>query len=106
MLDLGSGTKTQDSTLQLVLPEVVIVSAAPGGLASNQWFVVTSAQPNPVAVDALAFAFADKGVIFRALVAEVYRGSSLKLDSRRLAGRADGSQERHHQQQSLELLQK
>ena len=86
MLDLDSGTKTQDSNLQLVLPEVLVVSAAPGGLASNQWFVVTAAQPNPVAVDALAFAFADIRVIFRALVTEVLRGSSLSLYTATIIG--------------------
>ena len=61
MLNLDSGTKTQDSNLQLVLSEVVIVSGAPSGLASNQWFVVTYAQPNQVAVDALAFTYACTG---------------------------------------------
>ena len=86
MLDLDDRTKTQESNLQLVLPEVVVVSAAPGGLASNQRFVVTSAKSNPVAVDALAFAFADIGVIFRALVAEVLRGSSLSLYTAAIVG--------------------
>ena len=81
MLNLDGGTKTQDSNLQLVLPKVVVIPAAPGGLTSNQRFVLTSAQPNPVAVHALAFAFADVGVIFRATVAEVLRGSRLSFNA-------------------------
>ena len=79
MLNLDGGTKAQDSNLQLVLPEVVVIPAAPAGLTSNQRFVVTSAQPNPVAIDTLAFAFAYVGVIVRALVAEILRGTSLSF---------------------------
>ena len=75
LLNLDGGTKAQDSDLQLVFPKVVVVSAAPGGLASNQRFVVAAAQPNPVAVNALAFAFADVGVIFGAFVAEIFGGA-------------------------------
>ena len=87
MLNLDGGTKAQDSNLQLVLPEVVVIPAAPAGLTSNQRFVVTSAQPNPVAIDTLAFAFAYVGVIVRALVAEILRGSSLSFNTTAIVSR-------------------
>ena len=87
MLNLDGGTKAQDSNLQLVLPAVVVIPAAPAGLTSNRRFVVTSAQPNPVAIDTLAFAFAYVGVIVRALVAEILRGSSLSFNTTAIVSR-------------------